>query len=151
VLVAFVVSPPKVSSVSWRRLAGPVLTMTAPLLEVEGLVKRFGGFIALNRVTLHVKAASASASSDERLRQDDAHQLPSPAPSIPTAAASSSKASTSRPCRPSPDPARIVRTLPDSKPFSSMTVIENLHTPPSGVTRAHGRLHGAIGSEAAES
>jgi len=30
--------------------------MADPLLEVDGLVKRFGGFTALNRVTLHVKA-----------------------------------------------------------------------------------------------
>src|SRR5881409_1684240 len=29
--------------------------MAAPLLEIHGLVKRFGGFTALNRVTLHVK------------------------------------------------------------------------------------------------
>ena len=30
--------------------------MANPLLEVDGVVKRFGGFTALNRVTLHVKA-----------------------------------------------------------------------------------------------
>jgi branched-chain amino acid transport system ATP-binding protein len=29
--------------------------MAAPLLEVQSVVKRFGGFTALNRVTLHVK------------------------------------------------------------------------------------------------
>ncbi len=29
--------------------------MAATLLEVDGLVKRFGGFTALHRVTLHVK------------------------------------------------------------------------------------------------
>jgi branched-chain amino acid transport system ATP-binding protein len=30
--------------------------MATPLLEVQSVVKRFGGFTALNRVTLHVKA-----------------------------------------------------------------------------------------------
>jgi branched-chain amino acid transport system ATP-binding protein len=30
--------------------------VAAPLLEVQSVVKRFGGFTALNRVTLHVKA-----------------------------------------------------------------------------------------------
>ena len=29
--------------------------MAGPLLEVEGVVKRFGGFTALNRVSLSVK------------------------------------------------------------------------------------------------
>ena len=29
--------------------------MAADLLEVQGVVKRFGGFTALNRVTLHVR------------------------------------------------------------------------------------------------
>src|SRR5207249_8715783 len=33
--------------------AGPL--MAGALLEIHGLVKRFGGFTALNRVTLHVK------------------------------------------------------------------------------------------------
>ncbi|HWM76650.1 MAG TPA: ATP-binding cassette domain-containing protein, partial [Methylomirabilota bacterium] len=30
--------------------------MASTLLEVDGLTKRFGGFTALNRVSLHVKA-----------------------------------------------------------------------------------------------
>ena len=30
--------------------------MAAPLLEIDALVKRFGGFTALNRVTLRVEA-----------------------------------------------------------------------------------------------
>ena len=42
----------------------------------------------------------------------------------------------------------IVRTFQIPKPFSSMTVLENLHIPLEYA--AHGRLHGATGSEAAE-
>jgi branched-chain amino acid transport system ATP-binding protein len=42
----------------------------------------------------------------------------------------------------------IVRTFQIPKPFSSMTVLENLHIPLEYA--AHGRLHGATGAEAAE-
>ena len=50
--------------------------MAEPLLEVEGLVKRFGGFTALNRVSLSVKPGRALRSHrTQRLGQDDADQL----------------------------------------------------------------------------
>ena len=45
-----------------RGACGAADAMAGALLEVQGLVKRFGGFTALNGVTLHVQGrASASA------------------------------------------------------------------------------------------
>ena len=68
VLVGFVVLAPEGILGLVRRLAG-ALNMAEPLLEVEGLVKRFGGFTALNRVSLSVKRrASASGSSGPTAR-----------------------------------------------------------------------------------
>ena len=53
VLVAFVVLAPEGILGLVRRLRGR--DPMPALLEVEGLTKRFGGFLALNRLSLHVK------------------------------------------------------------------------------------------------
>jgi branched-chain amino acid transport system ATP-binding protein len=123
--------------------------MTAPLLEVEGLVKRFGGFIALNRVTLHVKAGERfgligpNGSGKTTLINCISGALSPDGGRILFEGIDITAMAAHRRTR-----LGIVRTFQIPKPFSSMTVIENLHIPLEYA--AHGRLHGATGSEAAE-
>ena len=58
-----------------QHAAGSAL-MAAPLLEVENLGKRFGGFVALDGIDLSVAAGRAPRPDrPERLRQVDAGQL----------------------------------------------------------------------------
>ena len=68
-LVAFVIIAPKgiVGLVQdWRR--GEAAAMIQPLLQVKGLSKRFGGFVALDGIDLDVAPANASASSARTAR-----------------------------------------------------------------------------------
>ncbi len=116
--------------------------MTAPLLEVEGLVKRFGGFTALNRVSLHVKAGERfgligpNGSGKTTLINCISGALAPDGGRILFEGVDITAVAAHRRTR-----LGIVRTFQIPKPFSSMTVIENLHIPLEYA--AHGRFHGA--------
>jgi branched-chain amino acid transport system ATP-binding protein len=104
--------------------------MAAALLEVEGLSKRFGGFTALNRLTVHVKpgerfgligpngsgkttlinCVSGSLPADEGRIRFDGHEI--------------TRLPAHRRTR-----LGIVRSFQIPKPFTSMTVLENLDIP----------------------
>jgi len=122
--------------------------MTAPLLEVDGVVKRFGGFTALNRVTLHVKSGELfgligpNGSGKTTLINCISGALAPDGGRILFEGVDITAVAAHRRTR-----LGIVRTFQIPKPFSSMTVLENLHIPLEYA--AHGRLHGATGSEAA--
>jgi branched-chain amino acid transport system ATP-binding protein len=122
--------------------------MTAPLLEVDGVVKRFGGFTALNRVTLHVKSGERfgligpNGSGKTTLINCISGALAPDGGRILFEGVDITAVAAHRRTR-----LGIVRTFQIPKPFSSMTVLENLHIPLEYA--AHGRLHGATGSEAA--
>jgi branched-chain amino acid transport system ATP-binding protein len=123
--------------------------MPAPLLEVDGVVKRFGGFTALNRVTLHVKAGERfgligpNGSGKTTLINCISGALAPDGGRILFEGVDITAVAAHRRTR-----LGIVRTFQIPKPFSSMTVLENLHIPLEYA--AHGRLHGATGAEAAE-
>jgi branched-chain amino acid transport system ATP-binding protein len=123
--------------------------MTAPLLEVDGVVKRFGGFTALNRVTLHVKPGERfgligpNGSGKTTLINCISGALAPDGGRILFEGVDITAVAAHRRTR-----LGIVRTFQIPKPFSSMTVLENLHIPLEYA--AHGRLHGATGAEAAE-
>jgi branched-chain amino acid transport system ATP-binding protein len=125
------------------------MTMTAPLLEVDGVVKRFGGFTALNRVTLHVKAGERfgligpNGSGKTTLINCISGALAPDGGRILFEGIDITAMAAHRRTR-----LGIVRTYQIPKPFSSMTVLENLQIPLEYA--AHGRLHGAVGGEAAE-
>jgi len=123
--------------------------MTAPLLEVDGVVKRFGGFTALNRVTLHVNSGERfgligpNGSGKTTLINCISGALAPDGGRILFEGVDITAVAAHRRTR-----LGIVRTFQIPKPFSSMTVLENLHIPLEYA--AHGRLHGATGAEAAE-
>jgi branched-chain amino acid transport system ATP-binding protein len=123
--------------------------MSAPLLEVDGVVKRFGGFTALNRVTLHVKPGERfgligpNGSGKTTLINCISGALAPDGGRILFEGVDITAVAAHRRTR-----LGIVRTFQIPKPFSSMTVLENLHIPLEYA--AHGRLHGATGAEAAE-
>ena len=123
--------------------------MTAPLLEVDGVIKRFGGFTALNRVTLHVKPGERfgligpNGSGKTTLINCISGALAPDGGRILFEGVDITAVAAHRRTR-----LGIVRTFQIPKPFSSMTVLENLHIPLEYA--AHGRLHGATGAEAAE-
>jgi branched-chain amino acid transport system ATP-binding protein len=123
--------------------------MPAPLLEVDGVVKRFGGFTALNRVSLHVKAGERfgligpNGSGKTTLINCISGALAPDGGRILFEGVDITAVAAHRRTR-----LGIVRTFQIPKPFSSMTVLENLHSPLEYA--AHGRLHGATGAEAAE-
>ena len=124
--------------------------MAAALLEVQGLVKRFGGFTALNGVTPVGQGRRAlRPHRPQRLRQDDAHQLRLRRRCPSTAARS---ASTGREITALPPHQRtrlgIVRSFQIPKPFTSMTVLENLGIPLEYAGGTRGRATG--GAEAGE-
>jgi branched-chain amino acid transport system ATP-binding protein len=122
--------------------------MAGTLLEVDGLTKRFGGFTALNRVSLSVKAGerfgligpngsgkttlincvSGSLAADGGRILFEGSDIGGMAPHQRTRLG-------------------IVRSFQIPKPFNSMTVLENLHIPLEYA--AHSRTHDAD-AEAAE-
>jgi branched-chain amino acid transport system ATP-binding protein len=123
--------------------------MTASLLEVDGVIKRFGGFTALNRVSLHVKPGERfgligpNGSGKTTLINCISGALAPDGGRILFEGVDITTVAAHRRTR-----LGIVRTFQIPKPFSSMTVLENLHIPLEYA--AHGRLRGATGREAAE-
>src|SRR5262249_59561972 len=109
--------------------AEPLMVAT-PLLEVQGVIKRFGGFTALNRVSLHVNPGerfgligpngsgkttlinciSGALASDGGRILFEGHDLAAFPPHRRTRLG-------------------IVRSFQIPKPFTSMSVLENLHIP----------------------
>ena len=122
--------------------------MAATLLEVDGVVKRFGGFTALNRVTLHVNqgerfgligpngsgkttlinCVSGSLTTDEGRIRFDGRDITTLPPHRRTRLG-------------------IARSFQIPKPFASMTVLENLGIPLEYA--GHARSHDGT-AEAAE-
>jgi branched-chain amino acid transport system ATP-binding protein len=121
--------------------------VAASLLEVQGVVKRFGGFTALNGVTLHVKAGERfgligpNGSGKTTLINCISGALAADGGRILFEGADLAGLPPHRRTR-----LGIVRSFQIPKPFTSMTVRENLHIPLEYA--AHGRSHGA--DEAAE-
>ena len=98
VFMAFVVLAPR-GLIGLYRSAGREARMTAPLLKVEGLGKRFGGFVALAGIDLFCRARrTRRADRSERVRQEHLRQLPRRRLASGTRAISSS---TARPQGPS--------------------------------------------------
>ncbi|HEY7434786.1 MAG TPA: ABC transporter ATP-binding protein [Methylomirabilota bacterium] len=100
------------------------------LLEVEGVSKRFGGFLALNRLTLHVKAGERfgligpNGSGKTTLINCVSGSLPADGGRILFAGQEITTLPAHRRTR-----LGIVRSFQIPKPFSSMTVQENLDIP----------------------
>jgi len=109
------------------------------LLEVEGLTKRFGGFTALNRVSLHVKAGERlgligpNGSGKTTLINCISGTLRSDGGTI---------LFTGHDITVMPAHRRthlgIVRTFQIPKPFASMTVLDNLRIPIEYTAHRHG-------------
>jgi branched-chain amino acid transport system ATP-binding protein len=124
--------------------------MAGTLLEVDGLTKRFGGFIALNRVSLAVKAGERfgligpNGSGKTTLINCVSGSLPVDGGRIVFEGGDITGLPPHRRTR-----LGIVRSFQIPKPFTSMTVLENLHIPLEYA--AHTRSHGAdADAEAAE-
>src|SRR5437667_11059837 len=104
--------------------------MASTQLEVDGLTKRFGGFTALNRVTLHVKAGERfgligpNGSGKTTLINCVSGSLPADGGRILFEGREITGLPAHRRTR-----LGIVRSFPLPKPFVSMTVLENLHIP----------------------
>jgi branched-chain amino acid transport system ATP-binding protein len=100
------------------------------ILEVEGLTKRFGGFTALNEVTLHVKAGERfgligpNGSGKTTLINCVSGSLPVDGGHIRFDGRGITGLPSHRRTR-----LGIVRTFQIPKPFGSMTVLENLDIP----------------------
>ncbi len=123
--------------------------MAGTLLEVDGLTKRFGGFIALNRVSLAVKAGERfgligpNGSGKTTLINCVSGSLPVDGGRIVFEGGDITGLPPHRRTR-----LGIVRSFQIPKPFTSMTVLENLHIP---LEYARARSHGAdADAEAAE-
>ncbi len=122
--------------------------MAGALLEVEGLSKRFGGFTALNRVSLHVKAGERfgligpNGSGKTTLINCVSGALPADGGRILFEGRDITILPAYQRTR-----LGIVRSFQIPKPFTSMTVLENLGIPLEYA--AHARSHGAdVASEA---
>jgi len=122
--------------------------MAGALLEVEGLSKRFGGFTALNRVSLHVKAGERfgligpNGSGKTTLINCVSGALPADGGRILFEGRDITALPAYRRTR-----LGIVRSFQIPKPFTSMTVLENLGIPLEYA--AHARSHGGdVASEA---
>ena len=112
--------------------------MAAPLLEVQDVVKRFGGFTALNKISLHVKPGERfgligpNGSGKTTLINCISGALPADGGRILFEGTDISALPPHRRTR-----LGIVRSFQIPKPFTSMTVLENLHIPLEYA--AHGR------------
>ncbi len=104
--------------------------MASTQLEVDGLTKRFGGFTALNRVTLHVKAGERfgligpNGSGKTTLINCVSGSLPADGGRILFEGREITGLPAHRRTR-----LGIVRSFQIPKPFVSMTVLENLDIP----------------------
>ena len=104
--------------------------MAGALLEVEGLTKRFGGFTAVNRLTLHVKPGERfgligpNGSGKTTLINCVSGSLPADGGRILFDGQEITSLPPHRRTR-----LGIVRTFQIPKPFTSMTVLENLDIP----------------------
>jgi branched-chain amino acid transport system ATP-binding protein len=104
--------------------------MAGALLEVEGLTKRFGGFTALNRVSLHVKAGERfgligpNGSGKTTLINCVSGALASDGGRILFGGRDITPMAPHQRTR-----LGIVRSFQIPKPFTSMTVLENLGIP----------------------
>ena len=113
--------------------------MAGALLEVEGLTKRFGGFIALNRVSLHVKAGERfgligpNGSGKTTLINCISGTLRSEGGTIRFTGHDITGLPAHQRTR-----LGIVRTFQIPKPFASMTVLGNLRIPIEYTARRHG-------------
>ena len=122
--------------------------MAGALLEVEGLNKRFGGFTALNRVSLHVKAGERfgligpNGSGKTTLINCVSGALPTDGGRILFEGRDITGLPAYRRTR-----LGIVRSFQIPKPFTSMTVLENLRIPLEYA--AHARSHGTDVASAA--
>jgi branched-chain amino acid transport system ATP-binding protein len=111
------------------------------MLEVQSVVKRFGGFTALNRVTLHVNAGERfgligpNGSGKTTLINCVSGSLPVDAGAIRFEGREITTLPAHQRTR-----LGIVRSFQIPKPFSSMTVLENLGIPLEYA--AHGRARG---------
>src|SRR5437773_8157013 len=116
--------------------------MAGALLEVDGLTKRFGGFVALNRVSLAVKAGERfgligpNGSAKTTLINCVSGSLPVDGGRIVFEGGDITGLPPHRRTR-----LGIVRSFQIPKPFTSMTVLENLHIPLEYA--AHAREHDA--------
>ncbi|PYN96027.1 MAG: ABC transporter ATP-binding protein [Candidatus Rokuibacteriota bacterium] len=118
--------------------------MATPLLEVDGLRKSFGGFTALNRVTLHVKAGERfgligpNGSGKTTLINCVSGALAADAGRILFDGRDITTLPAHRRTR-----LGIVRSFQIPKPFVSMTVLENLGIPLEYAGRGRGHAGGA--------
>jgi branched-chain amino acid transport system ATP-binding protein len=114
--------------------------MTGARLDVEGVVKRFGGFTALNRVTLHVNAGERfgligpNGSGKTTLINCVSGSLHPDAGRILFDGQDVTTLPAHRRAR-----LGIARSFQIPKPFSSMTVGDNLGIPLEYAGRGHGR------------
>ena len=113
--------------------------MAGALLEVEGLTKRFGGFIALNRVSLHVKTGERfgligpNGSGKTTLINCISGTLRSDGGTIRFTGHDITGLPAHQRTR-----LGIVRTFQIPKPFAGMTVLGNLRIPIEYTARRHG-------------
>ena len=104
--------------------------MAGALLEVDGLIKRFGGFTALNRVSLSVKAGERfgligpNGSGKTTLINCVSGSLDADGGRIVFEGRDIGRLPPHQRTR-----LGIVRSFQIPKPFTSMTVLENLHIP----------------------
>ena len=115
--------------------------MADPLLEIDSITKRFGGFLALDRVSLRIRAGERlgligpNGSGKTTLINCVSGALPTDAGRILFEGRDVTRLPAHRRTR-----LGIVRSFQVPKPFASMTVLENLGIPLeyAGLARAHG-------------
>jgi branched-chain amino acid transport system ATP-binding protein len=113
------------------------------MLEVQSVVKRFGGFTALNRVTLHVNAGERfgligpNGSGKTTLINCVSGSLPVDAGTIHFDGRDITTLPAHQRTR-----LGIVRSFQIPKPFSSMTVLENLGIPLEYAAHGRARIDG---------